>query len=269
MPAPAMLIEDLSFRYVREAPDGPPVVRVAHLEVAAGEPVLLRGRSGSGKTTLLGLIAGLLEPTLGRVLIAGQDVHALHGSARDRFRGRHVGVVFQTFNLLWGLTAAENVMAGMKFSDLPKRTHRARAMELLERLGIDRPDALPERLSVGQQQRVAVARAVAARPTLVLADEPTASLDPENAALAIELIREACRQAGSALLCVSHDPATAEHFERVEDLASLAEARRGASMGGDSVGEGAAGGAAVDARASDGGQGFGRRGSVAGDGGGG
>lgn len=226
---PALRIEDLSFRYDRRAVDAPPVVRVGHFELGPGEAALLRGRSGSGKTTLLGLVAGLLEPTLGRVEIAGQDLHALRGAARDRFRGRHLGVVFQTFNLLHGLSARENVLAGMMFSDIPRGEHNARALALLERLGLERVDARPEALSVGQQQRVAVARAVAARPTLVLADEPTASLDPENADAAIELIKEACAEAGAALLCVSHDPAAAAHFGRVEDLAMLAGAPAGAA----------------------------------------
>ncbi|MEO1279691.1 MAG: ATP-binding cassette domain-containing protein, partial [Planctomycetota bacterium] len=116
----------------------------------------------------------------------------------------------------------ENVLAGLMFSRIPRGEHRARAASLLERLGIERVDAMPETLSVGQQQRVAVARAVAARPTLVLADEPTASLDPENADGALELIKDACRDAGSALLCVSHDPTASSHFDRVEDLADLA-----------------------------------------------
>lgn len=225
--APALRIEDLSFRYDRGAVDAPPVVRISRFELGAGEMALLRGRSGSGKTTLLSLIAGLIEPTLGRVEIAGQDVHGLRGAARDRFRGRHLGVVFQTFNLLHGFSALENVLAGMMFSDVPRREHADWARTLLSQLGIERVDAPPEQLSVGQQQRVAVARAVAARPTLVLADEPTASLDPENADAAIELIKNACAEAGAALLCVSHDPAASGHFDRVEDLASLArEAER-------------------------------------------
>ncbi|MEQ8845716.1 MAG: ATP-binding cassette domain-containing protein [Phycisphaerales bacterium] len=219
---PALRIEDLSFRYDRGAADAQPVVRIDRFELGEGEFALLRGHSGSGKTTLLSLVAGLLEPTLGTVEISGQRVHALRGAARDRFRGEHLGLVFQTFNLLHGFTALENVLAGMMFSRIPRVEHRPRALALLKRLGIDRIDARPEQLSVGQQQRVAVARAVAARPALVLADEPTASLDPLNADGALELIKEACREADAALLCVSHDPTASSHFDRVEDLASLA-----------------------------------------------
>ncbi len=218
----ALRIEDLSFRYGSASDNTPPVVRIDRFELGEGEFALLRGRSGSGKTTLLSLVAGLLEPTLGGVEIAGQRVHDLRGAARDHFRGQHLGLVFQTFNLLHGFSALENVLAGMMFSRIPRGEHRDRAMSLLRRLGIERIDAQPETLSVGQQQRVAVARAVAARPTLVLADEPTASLDPENADGALELIKDACRESGSALLCVSHDPAASSHFDRVEDLADLA-----------------------------------------------
>ena len=221
MPA-ALKIEDLSFRYDGARVDAPPVVRVDHYVLGEGEMALLRGRSGSGKTTLLSLVAGLLEPTLGRIEIAGQDVHALRGASRDRFRGRRLGVVFQTFNLLHGFTALENVLAGLMFSSIPRSEHVGRARALLADLGIDREDAEPGALSVGQQQRVAVARAVAGKPTLVLADEPTASLDPDNADVAIELIKKACVEAGAALLCVSHDPTAENHFDRVEDLADLA-----------------------------------------------
>ena len=140
-------------------------------------------------------------------------------------------MIFQTFNLLPGFSAAENVMLAMMFSDIPRREHRPRAHDLLDHLGVDRPDAPPEQLSIGQQQRVAVARAVACKPDLVLADEPTASLDPENASGAMDLIQTACRESGTALLCVSHDPAMAERFEQRASLDELhertnAEARR-------------------------------------------
>lgn len=187
---------------------------VAGLRLARGDQVLLTGGSGSGKSTLLHLIAGIEDPHAGTVKVAGQNIHHLRGAARDQFRGRHIGMIFQTFNLLHGFTALENVMAALMFSAIPAGEHRSRAMELLGRLGIERMGATPDRLSVGQQQRVAVARAVACDPVLVLADEPTASLDPENAAAAIELIRTACRDKGAALLCVSHDPALGEQFER-------------------------------------------------------
>ncbi len=216
---PALHITDLLFRYPRSDRW---TVDVALLRLDRGEQMLLTAGSGKGKSTLLSLIAGLLEPREGRIEVAGQDIHALRGGARDHFRGRTIGMIFQTFNLLHGFTAAENVMAAMMFSRVPRHEHRPRAVALLQRLGIDRPEVDVDRLSVGQQQRVAVARAVACSPALVLADEPTASLDPENSAGAMDLIQQACREVRAALLCVSHDPAMAARFEHRKALADLA-----------------------------------------------
>lgn len=233
MPAehPALEIDGLRFRYGDAAAW---VVEVRRLAIERGEHVLLTGRSGRGKSTLLQLISGLIEPGEGRVCVSGQDVHRLRGAARDAYRGAHVGMIFQTFNLLQGFTAIENVLVAMMFSSIPPREHRAKAAALLERLGIERPFAFVEELSVGQQQRVAVARAVACAPALVLADEPTASLDPENAAGAMDLIQQVCRERHAALLCVSHDPGMAARFPRVESLDRLAGAGPGdaAAVGG-------------------------------------
>lgn len=223
----ALGIRDLKFRY---APGGPWVVDVAALDLEPGEQMLLVGESGRGKSTLLNLIAGLIDPVQGRVFVGGTDIHSIHGAARDMHRGRTIGVIFQTFNLLHGFSAVENVMTAMMFSDIPRREHREKAEQLLEHLGIERPDADPDKLSVGQQQRVAVARAVACDPVLVLADEPTASLDPENAVTAMDLIEAICREKNAALLCVSHDPSMKDRFERQCSLGDLvgeaAEGRR-------------------------------------------
>src|SRR5205085_501421 len=122
------------------------------------------------------------------------EVHFLHGARRDLYRGQKIGMIFQTFNLLQGFSALENVMLAMMFSAIPRREHRARAAALLLVLGLRDHNAAPERLSVGQQQRVAVARALACDPVLVLADEPTASLDPDNSVAAMDLIQSACRE---------------------------------------------------------------------------
>lgn len=219
--AHALAIRDLKFSYAGNPGAEGWTVRVNSLSVQRGEQVLLTAGSGQGKSTLLQIIAGLMEPSEGTVEIGGTRMHGLRGADRDHFRGRTVGMIFQTFNLLHGFSALENVMAALMFSRIPRREHKDRAAALLLHLGIERVDADPDRMSVGQQQRVAVARAVACDPILVLADEPTASLDPENAATAIALIQEACREKNAALVCVSHDPAMRSRFTREESLEGL------------------------------------------------
>jgi len=219
--SPALTIRSLRFRYQRDAADNRWTVDVPALDLGLGEQLLLTGGSGRGKSTLLLLIAGLLDPHEGEVRVAGQPVHQMHGAARDLFRGRHVGMIFQTFNLLHGFSAIENVMAAMMFSAIPPKEHRPRAAALLDSLGIREAHKEPDRLSVGQQQRVAVARALACDPVLVLADEPTASLDPENAHTAMDLIQGLCREKGAALLCVSHDPSMSDRFPRRQSLDTL------------------------------------------------
>ncbi len=212
--APALLIQDLEFAF-----QGAPLAwNVPHLQLDAGEQVLLTGGSGQGKSTLLQLIAGLRDPQRGEVHVGGVNLTQLRGAARDKARGQHIGVVFQTFNLLPGFSALENVLMAMMFGSLPTAHHEARAHELLQSLGMHQEDQDVASLSVGQQQRVAVARALACRPELVLADEPTASLDPQNATLALDLLQDACRAAGAALLCTSHDPSIRSRFPRIESM---------------------------------------------------
>lgn len=213
----------MKFRYPsRAGADTAWTLTIGEFSIPQAQHVLLTASSGRGKSTLLHLIAGLLEPAEGRVEIAGTPIHSLRSGARDLHRGRHIGMIFQTFNLLQGFSAIENVEAALMFSAVPRGEHAARARALLDSLGITRPTAPVEELSVGQQQRVAVARAVAARPTLVLADEPTASLDPSNAGAAMDLIQNACKECGAALLCVSHDPSLASRFEVRRTLEELA-----------------------------------------------
>ncbi|MFN9992332.1 MAG: ABC transporter ATP-binding protein [Phycisphaerales bacterium] len=224
--APALHISGLKFRYKQRDPGTASyVLDLPALTVAAGEHVLLTGGSGTGKSTLLQLVAGLSDPDEGVVEVAGTRIHDLRGADRDAFRGRTIGMIFQTFNLLHGFSAIENVLAALMFSTIHEAEHQTRATSLLARLGITEVNARIERMSVGQQQRVAVARAIACAPKLVLADEPTASLDPENASAAMELIRAACTDAGAALLCVSHDPSLIPNFTRVESLAKLTAAK--------------------------------------------
>lgn len=210
------------------APDGGrvEVLDVQQLSLAAGEQVALRGASGTGKTTLLHVIAGIVRPDAGSVRVAGEDVARLDEAARDAWRARHVGYVFQTFHLLQGFSALENVALASMFAGPAKV---ARARELLERVGLaGRLDYLPRKLSIGQQQRVAVARALVNSPQLVLADEPTGNLDRANAVAALALLRDTCRESGAALLVVSHDERVVERFERVIDLAEL---NRAAALG--------------------------------------
>ncbi len=224
--SPALRIRSLRFAYT---PGAPPVVDIPELELAPGRQMLLTGGSGSGKSTVLQLVSGLLDPSSGEVWVGGTNIHGLSGARRDAFRGRHIGMIFQTFNLLHGFSAIENVMAALMFSDVPRSEHRDRSRSLLDDLGVERIDAPAETLSIGQQQRVAVARAVVVEPALVLADEPTASLDPDNAAQALDVIQSACRDREAALVCVSHDPSVESRFDDVRSLHELRAAQQEAS----------------------------------------
>ena len=198
------------------------VVDVGEFTLAAGAQLALRGESGSGKTTFLHLIAGILAPDSGSLVLDGREVATLGEAARDRLRAETIGYIFQTFNLLQGHTVLENVEFGMAFG---RGVDRAHAEALLRRVGLDdKLGHFPRQLSTGQQQRVAVARALANRPKLVLADEPTGNLDPRNAREALALIREVCRENGAALLLVSHDEGVLAQFESVQDFAALNQA---------------------------------------------
>ena len=168
-----------------------PALREVDLEIAAGQFVALVGKSGSGKSTLLNLIGGLDAATAGTITVAGARVQGMSEAQLSSWRGRKVGFVFQFFQLLPTLTAAENVMLPMDFTRVvPPRDRRPRALDLLARAGIaDQADKLPSSLSGGQQQRVAVARALANDPELILADEPTGNLDSETARAVLELLR--------------------------------------------------------------------------------
>ena len=200
-----------------------PILDVEEFRVDAREQAVLLGRSGCGKTTLLHVIAGISMPDSGEVRIDGRDITQLDEAGRDRFRAETVGYVFQSFNLLSGFTALENVLLGMTFG--PGRRDVARARDLLGRVGLShRQRHRPAELSVGEQQRVAVARALANRPRLLLADEPTASVDSRHQQTVIDLIRETCEEEGVALLLVTHAPEVAAQFERAVHLENLNKA---------------------------------------------
>lgn len=200
-------------------PDGSPlpILDIDDYRLDTGEQAVLVGRSGGGKTTLLHIIAGISRPTSGQVIIDGLDITKLPEAGVDRFRAEKVGYVFQTFNLMVGFSALENVLLGMTFARHRRDVERAR--ELLERVGLSaRLTHKPTALSVGEQQRVAVARALANRPKLLLADEPTANVDPANQQHIVDLIRGTCREEKVALLMVTHATEVAEQFDRVDRL---------------------------------------------------
>ncbi len=206
------------------------VLQMSAWTLGSGEQALLHGISGSGKTTLMNIMAGLLRPTAGDVWLEDQSLFALPEAARDRFRTAHIGYVFQTHHLLPMLSARENVEMPMAFANtLSARQRRARASKLLGAVGLDQfAKHYPHQLSTGQRLRVAVARAVANTPHLVLADEPTAALDQAAGHTVLDLLQHTCREHGSALLVASHDPALAARFDQVWNLqaGTLVEARR-------------------------------------------
>lgn len=198
------------------------VLRIPKLDLEAGQHLALRGRSGSGKSTLLNLIAGILLPDSGSIVVDGREINRLGEAARDHWRGRRIGYVHQSFHLLPGLTVWENLWIAAALSG---QGESQRIEHYLKRLDLEnRRDFRPGQLSVGQQQRVAVARALVHNPALVLADEPTGNLDAELAQKALELLTSMCRESNAALLLVSHDAAILGRFERGLDLAELNQA---------------------------------------------
>ena len=187
------------------------------LEVPGGQFLAIAGPSGSGKSTLLGLIAGLDQPTAGRIEVAGVEITALDEDALARFRRDHVGYVFQAYHLISTLTAEENVAVPLELAGLADAAPRARA--LLADVGLaERAHHYPVQLSGGEQQRVAVARAMARQPPLLLADEPTGNLDSATGKQIIELLVGMNRRLGRTLVLVTHDPALAAHADRVVTL---------------------------------------------------
>ena len=193
-------IEHLQFGYR----GGATVLDLEAFTLPAESNALVVGPSGCGKTTLLHLVAGLLSPTRGRIEVDGQDMGRLAPAARDRFRGRHIGVVLQQFHLLPTLTALQNLLVAQTI--IGQSADRAGAQSMLEALGVGAfASAYPHRLSIGQQQRVAIARALVNRPRLVLADEPTSNLDDEACAVVADLLIDATQRHGAALLVATHD----------------------------------------------------------------
>lgn len=219
-------LHDLGFAWPGQAE----LLDIPHFALQSGESLFLKGPSGSGKTTLLGLLGGVQKAGRGSIRLLGTELGSLGAGARDRFRVDHTGYIFQQFNLLPFLSVRQNVELPCHFSK--SRAERARqrhgsidqaAATLLEHLGL-KPELLERRadaLSIGQQQRVAAARALIGQPELVIADEPTSALDADSREAFIRLLFAECREAGSSLLFVSHDQSLAPLFDRSLSLAEL------------------------------------------------
>ena len=218
-------LKSLVFRWPGQ-PD--PVLSIDDFDLGAGESVFMRGPSGSGKTTLLSAIAGVIDVPQSAVRVAGTDVGALAGGDRDRFRVDHLGIVFQVFNLLPWLSALENTLLPCRFSAQRRNRSgpdpKATATRLLSELGLEDTELInrpASALSVGQQQRVAAARALIGAPEVVLADEPTSALDEDAKGSFVQLLLKECKASGASLLFVSHDRSLEKHFDRSVDLPML------------------------------------------------
>ncbi|MDH5368545.1 MAG: ATP-binding cassette domain-containing protein [Gammaproteobacteria bacterium] len=226
----AIQIKQLEFSWKENLPL---TLNIEKLDIQNGERVFIKGASGSGKSTLLSLLGGVLLPQKGNVEILGQKINNLNGTARDIFRSNHIGFIFQMFNLLPYLSVIENVTLPLHFSD--QRKHRVlknsnikkEAMRLLSHLDLTDKNILSRsthELSVGQQQRVAAARALIGSPEIVIADEPTSSLDTDRRDAFIDLLVNECNENKSTLIFVSHDQTLEHHFDRSISLNSINQA---------------------------------------------
>lgn len=218
-------LENITKEYIQGDGQRLKILDVPSYHVAEGEQVALIGPSGCGKTTLLHIIAGIIRPTAGSVMIDGIETASRSEVARDKVRAAKIGYVFQTFNLLPAFSALENVMLGMSFAKglrLFGSVGRKRAIEMLDRVGLShRMHHKPGKMSVGEQQRVSVARALAGGPKLVLADEPTANVDPINQHRIVKLICDTCREQKAAMIMVTHSTQVAANFGRVDKLEEI------------------------------------------------
>jgi len=196
--------------------------RMDEISISPGERIIVTGPSGCGKTTLLNLLAGLLRPDAGTITVNGVRVDTLSTPQADIFRGQHLGLIFQSFQLIASLTVFENILLGARYGrKWDRHEGRDRAEQLLKKVGLnERKDHRPARLSIGEQQRVAIARALINEPPLLLADEPTASLDRANTERVLDLLFALCAEHNSTLVTVSHDQQMASRFDRIVDLSA-------------------------------------------------
>jgi putative ABC transport system ATP-binding protein len=213
---PAVRLESLRFDWKKR---GPGLLEIDEFLIGRGETLFLYGPSGSGKTTLLNLLAGVLLPTHGSVEILGRDITRMRPFRRDLFRARHIGVIFQQLNLIPYLDVLENVLIASHFAKLDPERSAAHADELLVKLGMqEHQRKRPTELSIGQQQRVAVARALVTGPEILIADEPTSALDSDNREVFMEHMLQMAAENGTTVVFVSHDRGLQEHFDRHHDI---------------------------------------------------
>jgi putative ABC transport system ATP-binding protein len=197
------------------------ILRLPDISLVRGSQSLIVGQSGSGKTTLLYSIAGLLDVIEGNIIINDTDITTLTESARDHFRSKHIGIIFQTLHLIKSLSVLENLLLSPYVANLPQ--HKERALELLEKLGIaDKAHQLPAALSQGQAQRVAIARSVLNHPELLLADEPTSSLDDSSCEAVITLLKQVAQENNSTLIIATHDNRVKAHFNNIIQVGKCA-----------------------------------------------
>jgi putative ABC transport system ATP-binding protein len=230
---PIVKLSDISFAW---SPVQAPVLSFNQLSIRHNEHVFIKGPSGSGKSTLLGLLTGIISPQQGNVSILNTDLNQLKQHQKDRFRADHIGYIFQQFNLLPYLSVIDNVILPCHFSPQRKRKAgsalKTAAINLLQRLHLDKTllDKPVIELSIGQQQRVAAARALIGHPELLIADEPTSALDQDNRTAFIELLMEEVSQTGSSLIFVSHDATLESLFSRTINLTELNQSIPSASQ---------------------------------------
>ncbi|MFO8099678.1 MAG: ABC transporter ATP-binding protein [Salinibacter sp.] len=218
MGSPLLRLDDVTKTY-REGDAERAVLQGVSLTIDRGAFVVLMGRSGAGKSTLLNLVSGIDRPTSGHVVVDGTDLTALSETKRTLFRRQHIGFVFQSFNLISTLTVTENVLLPLELSGTTTADARTQALSVLEQVGLaDRGDAFPDRLSGGEQQRVAVARALAHDPLFVLADEPTGNLDYETGQQVLTLLGDLVRDTNTTLLVATHDRTVLDRADRTLTL---------------------------------------------------
>lgn len=215
---PALTLQNIVYSWPGQAP----ILHIDHLTIARGEQVFLFGPSGSGKTTLLNIMAGICQPQQGEVCVLGSALSTFSPRRRDRFRAQHIGIIFQQFNLIPYLSVLDNLLLRGEFLSVKPAQLRAQALDLLQQLNMQRYTShYARQLSVGQQQRVAVARALLGAPQLIIADEPTSALDADNRESFLQLLFASATQLNASIIFVSHDKSLSHRFAKSLDITAL------------------------------------------------